>query len=142
MKHIHIFCLFLLILAYIPATYPKAVAIDGEEEAKGKEGKVEPLEIGNFILPTTQEPGPLFGFGQNIIDEKDLQVYVAPNKYGGHDFHFSEILTYILYGITDYLSIFLAVPVALNHTDHFKPKYDAIAIFQRSFHESRSFFSR
>lgn len=111
MKHIHLFCLLLFILVYIPSIYPKAVAIGGEGEAG-----IEPLEIGNFILPTTQEPGPLFGFGQNIIDAKDLQVYIAPNKFGGHDFHYSEILFYILYGITDYLSVFLALPVALNRT--------------------------
>ena len=116
MKHIRLFCLLLFVLIYIPVTYPKAVAIDEPGETGGEEGKIEPLEIGNFILPTTQEPGPLFGFGQNIIDAKDLQIFVAPNKFGGHDFHYSEILTYALYGITDYLSIFLAVPVALNRT--------------------------
>ncbi len=92
----------------------RAVGIDepGEQGQKG----VEPLAVGNFLLPTTQEPGPLFGFGQNIINKRDLQIYCSPNKLRGHNFSASELNLYALYGITDTLSIFLAMPVALRRT--------------------------
>ncbi len=117
MKHIRLFLLFLFIVIYTPAIYPKVVAVEERDEKPEKEDKVEPLEIGNFIVPTSQQIGPLFGFGQNILDAKDLQTFVSPNKLGGHNFHFSELLIYPIYAFTDYLSVFLAFPVAINKTE-------------------------
>src|ERR1700722_1589145 len=54
-----------------------------EEDKKDDEGKkekdkkddeekkddVEPIRAGNFSLRSSQQPGPLVGFGENIIDK-------------------------------------------------------------------------
>ena len=36
---------------------------------------VEQLQIGNLALASSQQPGPLIGFGQNILGKKDLQFF-------------------------------------------------------------------
>lgn len=78
-----------------------------------------PLSIGNFVLPISQQPSPLFSFGQNIVDKGDKIGYVSPIFLAGHDqkrFFYNEI--YFLYGITDRLSIFGLLPVpVINKQD-------------------------
>lgn len=96
--------------------FARAVGIEEAGEKDERDGGIEPLAIGNFLLPTTQQPTPLYGFGQNIVDAKDLQVYASPNQLAGHNFTFAEMLFYAIYGFTDYLSILFAIPVALNRT--------------------------
>lgn len=81
---------------------------------KPKEEKIEQIKIGNFALPTSQQPGPLIGFGQNIVDKGDFQAFVYPDDLKGHKKNFSEMIPSILYGITDKSSIFVVFPAALS----------------------------
>ncbi len=70
-----------------------------------------PLSVGNFVLPISQQPSPLFSFGQNIVDKGDKIGYVNPIFLTGHDkkrFFYNEL--YFLYGLTDSLSIFGLLP--------------------------------
>jgi hypothetical protein len=71
---------------------------------------VEPLALGNFALPYSQQPGPLFGFGQNVIDPHDLQGIFYASAFIGPDNSFTEFIPYLLYGITHNASIFVALP--------------------------------
>src|SRR5207249_4460656 len=76
---------------------------------------VEQIAIGNFALPSAQQPGPLFSFGQNIVDKYDIQGAWNPEFIKGkHQYIFANNLTF-LYGITKASSLFLTIPVpALN----------------------------
>lgn len=80
----------------------------------------EPMQIGNFALPISQQPSPLFSFGQNIVDRGDKIGYINPIFLSGHEnkrFFYNEL--YFLYGITDRLSIFglLPAPVISKQDD-------------------------
>ena len=75
----------------------------------------EPEKIGNYLLPTSQQPGPLYGFGQNIVDKHDLQFFLYLNQRGGNQVNFTDLMPTILYGIRDDLSLFIGIP--------FTPKY-------------------
>lgn len=119
---IHHFIRYVLILMCMNCIFSpeplfaRAVGIEEAGEKDERDGGIEPLAIGNFLLPTTQQPTPLYGFGQNIVDAKDLQVYASPNRLAGHNFSFTEILFYAIYGVTDFFSIYFAIPVATNRT--------------------------
>lgn len=77
--------------------------------------KNEPPKTGNFILPYSQQPGPLVGFGENIIDKNLTQLFVFADDYSGVGKYQVDIVPGILYGITDNLSVFLNVPIAASY---------------------------
>jgi hypothetical protein len=52
-----------------------------KEETKPK--KEEPPKIGMFSLPTSQQPSALFGFGGNIIDKGEVQIYFFADDFKG-----------------------------------------------------------
>lgn len=52
-----------------------------ESAAKAKEEK--PAKIGNFSLPASQQPSALFGFGGNIIDKGEIQLYFFADDFQG-----------------------------------------------------------
>jgi hypothetical protein len=37
--------------------------------------KIEQMHVGNFALPTSQQPAPLIAFGQNILDKGELLLF-------------------------------------------------------------------
>jgi hypothetical protein len=69
------------------------------------------IPIGNFALPTAQIPGPLFGFGQNIVDAGDIQGYDFVTYVHGPKKYFFDNELFFLFGITDFSSIVLEIPV-------------------------------
>ena len=73
---------------------------------------VEQLKIGNLALPTSQQPGPLLGFGQNIVDKNDFQVFAYVDYMNASRKSFTEVWPTILYGIKDDLSLFVQLPIA------------------------------
>ncbi|MDR3646288.1 MAG: hypothetical protein P4L22_01970 [Candidatus Babeliales bacterium] len=76
--------------------------------------KLEVEKIGNFALSSSQQPGPLIGFGQNIIDKGDLQVFLYADWLRGRQKKFTEVSPSVLYGISDDLSIFIEQSIVLN----------------------------
>lgn len=82
--------------------------------ARNEEDKVVQLKIGNFALPTSQQPGPLIGFGQNIIDKGDFQVFAYFDELKGKKKKFIEIAPSILYAFSDKLSIFIETSYAIK----------------------------
>lgn len=81
-------------------------------QCREDEDKVEPVKVGNLALTTSQQPGPLVGFGQNIIEKGDLQAFVFADYFKGRNKNFTEVAPSILYGISDVLSIFIEAPFA------------------------------
>lgn len=77
--------------------------------------EVEPPKMGNFSLPTSQQPGALVSFGQNIIDKNETQLFLFADDYAGVNKHFIDLVPSVLYGITDNLSIFINVPYAASY---------------------------
>lgn len=72
----------------------------------------------NFSLPTSQQAGPLTGFGENIINKNQVQLFLLADQYGGIDKHYTECVPSILYGISDTASITLGVPYAIHYQEN------------------------
>jgi len=62
------------------------------------------VKKGNFALPASQQPGPLFGFGQNVIDSGTLQILGYFDYQKAHDQDEFNVVPSLLYGITDRLA--------------------------------------
>lgn len=85
------------------------------EKDNGKDEKKEeirPPRIGNFSLPTSQQPAALFGFGGNIIDKNEIQFYVFVDDLKGKRRITTDVIPGLLFGITDDWSIFFNTPVS------------------------------
>lgn len=122
------------ILAFFLAT--ESVLADGPQ-TEDTSSTVSPPSIGNFIFPSSQQPGPLVGFGQNIIDKHETQLFLYGdyfNKKGGYS---SDFIPSLLYGITDNFSIFLNLPVAIgykNGSNQSSGLEDAFVQFEYAFY--------
>jgi hypothetical protein len=86
----------------------------GKESRKNE--KIKQINVGNFALPGSQQPGPLIGFGQNVIDKGDTQIFAYVDQLKGNPRNFVEVAPSLLYAITDKLSIFLELPIAAHFT--------------------------
>ena len=75
----------------------------------------KPPNMGNFSLPTSQEPAPFFSFGQNIVDKKQIIVSYEPSYLYSQNQRILEGDPSILYGITDSASILFTLPIALRY---------------------------
>lgn len=73
-----------------------------------------PFKRGNLSLPTSQQPGALFGFGQNVVDKSDCQFFTLVDQVKGRNKNFTEIIPAILFGASDKLSLFFNVPLATS----------------------------
>lgn len=71
-------------------------------------------KAGNFALPSSQQPGPLIGFGQDIIDKNETQLFLFADDYKGINQHFIDLIPSVLYGITDNLSFLVNAPYAAS----------------------------
>jgi hypothetical protein len=70
---------------------------------------------GNFILPNSQQPGPLIGFGENIVTKGTTQLFYFTDYYSATQGHQADAVPGIVYGITDRLSIFVNLPLAISY---------------------------
>lgn len=72
--------------------------------------KEEPPKIGNFALPTSQQPAALFGFGGNIIDKGEIQFYFFADEFIGKKRIVTDLIPSVLFGVTENWSIFFNFP--------------------------------
>lgn len=72
----------------------------------------EKKKSGNLALPTSQLPGPLLSFGQNIIDKQLFQAFFLAVKYAAKDGYETIAVPALLYSFSDFTSIFVNVPLA------------------------------
>ena len=75
------------------------------------------VKIGNLALPSSQQPGPLVSFGENIIDKNVVQAYLLGDAYWGRRKHNIDLFPSILWGYSDSFSIFFNVPFAVSYRD-------------------------
>jgi hypothetical protein len=83
---------------------------DSENESEKTKDK-EPPKIGNFALPVSQQPAALFGFGGNIIEKGEVQLYFFADCLAGKKRVVSDLIPSVVFGITDDWSILFAFPV-------------------------------
>jgi len=76
----------------------------------GNKKKEEPPKIGNFALPTSQQPAALFGFGGNIIDKDEIQFYFFGDEFRGKNRIVTDLIPSLLFGITENWSIYFNFP--------------------------------
>lgn len=76
------------------------------------EEKIHQIKEGNLIFPESQQPSPLFSFGQNIVDKNDLLLFFDNIYLKRINEKYNTITPFLVYGIQDYLSVLFAVPFA------------------------------
>ncbi len=86
--------------------------------ARESDDDVKQVKVGNFAVSGTTQPGTASGFGQNIIDKYSSLGIFYPLITLGKDQNFTQIISEVIYGIRDDLSILLSFPTAV------KFKYD------------------
>lgn len=75
-----------------------------------------PPDIGNFSLPPSQQPGPFYSFGQNIIDKNQVQFFFLPTFLKNVNEYTLTTGGSLLYGLTDQASVLITFPLAAeNH---------------------------
>ncbi len=89
-----------------------AFSVTGKESRKAE--KIKQIVVGNFALSGSQQPGPLFSFGQNIVDKGVTELFTYVDRFKGSHFSFNSLLPAVLYGITNRLSVFVEVPFATS----------------------------
>lgn len=75
----------------------------------------EPPKIANFMLRGSQQPGSFLSFGQNIIDKNQWVYSVAGVEFRGPQFRNAVYGPYVIYGISDKLSVNVVLPIAVGH---------------------------
>ena len=82
---------------------------DEDEDTKSKKEE-RPPKIGNFSLPTSQQPAALFGFGGNIIDKSEVQLFLFADDFIGKRKTIVDVIPSVLFGITDEWSVLFSAP--------------------------------
>ena len=100
----------LLILALILPCLLFAETADAQKEI--------PLPIGNLALPPSRQPGPLIGFGDNIVDPDEVVVSVMADAYIGKKNYTSDAVPSLIYGVNNDMSLYFALPYAPRNKDH------------------------
>lgn len=80
----------------------------------------EPPSIGNFAVPSSQQPGALVSFGQNVIGKNESQLVFFTDNYNGIRKHFTDLIPFYLYGVTDQLAVLVSAPYAFYNEDNEK----------------------
>ncbi len=122
----------LLILFFIPSL------IYAE---KSDHKRIEPVALGNFSLPISQQPGPLVSFAENIIDKGQAQLFVFADAFIGKNSYLTDVIPSILYGIRDDLSFFFNVPFSPGNKDkdhHSSGLEDIFAQLEYAFYTKKS----
>lgn len=81
---------------------------------EGDPDEVEAIQVkeGNLILSGSQQPAPLFGFGQNIIGKNETQLYFYADSFKISTTRNSTFMPGILYGIKDNFSAYFNIPIS------------------------------
>ncbi|VEB35280.1 Uncharacterised protein [Legionella sainthelensi] len=77
----------------------------------------EPPPRGNYALATSQQLGPFFSFGQNIVDKNQLIVSYNPSYLYSKGQSILEGDPALLYGITDSMSLLVTLPYAFRYNN-------------------------
>lgn len=71
----------------------------------------QPEKRGNFALSVSQQPAPLIGFGQNIMDAGTTQFFTYADYLTGCNQQCSVVYPILLHAISDTTSVFIMLPI-------------------------------
>lgn len=77
---------------------------------EGQKKEEEPPKIGNFALPSSQQPNGLFAFGGNMLDKNEVQLFFFADEFLGNERIISDYIPSVLFGLTDELSLLVGFP--------------------------------
>lgn len=108
--------LITLLLLLLCCLSPGFAAFDDQAAVEG-DSTGSPPNIGNFALPSPQQPGPLMAFGQTLIGKNYLQLSadtfsLFPSAAGGA---FNSINAAMVYGISDRTSLYFNYPIEAEY---------------------------
>lgn len=86
-------------------------------DKKKDDHDIKPVKIGNLALPSSQQPSPLVGFGENVVDKDVVQLFLFADHYQRENGHFTDVIPSILWGVNDQFSIYLNIPLAPTYKD-------------------------
>jgi hypothetical protein len=127
------YCLSALLFLFSTECYGAAL----KKKDIGKEKDKEPPKLGNFALPSSQQPGAFFAFGQNIFDKGTLQANIWGDYFKGGGFYSKDLNPGLLYCPSDTSSLFLSLPYAAQfRCGEFRSRgsEDSIAQFEYAFY--------
>jgi hypothetical protein len=91
---------------------------DDDSKKKTEEKKKEPesnlIKVGNLAFPQSQQPTPLISFGQNLLDESQVQWQGLLSYAKGRHEYFIEGSNSLIYAFKDDISLFLSMPNAIR----------------------------
>jgi hypothetical protein len=106
--------LFLILFLFIESFTTLAFAFSDEQAETEGDSAGSPPSIGNFALPSPQQPGPLLSFGQTLIGKNYLQLSLdtfSPYQLGGS---FDSVNAAMIYGITDSTALYFSYPIVAD----------------------------
>lgn len=112
---------------------------DNEKSVKEKEEE-EIVKKGNFLLPSSQQPGPLISLGQNIIDKQQFQFFFLTTEFKGKHQYSINMIPGLLYSFTDLSTIFINVPTTPRsrfESSHSSGFEDAFVQFEYAFYSNQ-----
>ncbi|MBS0357698.1 MAG: hypothetical protein JSS53_00290 [Proteobacteria bacterium] len=98
-------------------------------------------KTGNFALSSSQQPGPLVGFGQNIVDKNQKIFFLLADDFKNSGSQFIDIAPSFLYGITDNLSVYFNMPIAADYrsgSQHAAGLEDSSVQFEYAFYNKQN----
>jgi hypothetical protein len=90
-----------------------ALTVYSGEDSK----KDEPPRIGNFALPSSQQPSALFGFVPNIVDKGEVQAFLFADAFVGKEKLAVAPIPGVLLGLSEDCSIYYNFPIAVSFRD-------------------------
>lgn len=115
--------------------------IPGLIYAENSKKTTQPVVLGNFALPVSQQPGPFVSFGENILAKGQVQLFLFADAFMGKNSYSTDVLPSILYGITDELYFFFTVPFSPGNKDrnqHSSGFEDLVAQLEYAFYTTNS----
>lgn len=109
MKNVLIVCFLCMIQIVV---YADSFDCINKKPSTGEDKAEEPLKIGNLSLKTSQQPAPLVGLGEHVIDKGEAQFLLFADASIGRSNYKTDVIPSVVYGITDRFSVSFNVPFA------------------------------
>ncbi len=74
-------------------------------QGEDSKNEIKPPKIGNFSLPSSQQPGSLYGFGQGVIDKGEVQLFFYADDFVGRHKTNVDYFPSVVFGVTEELSL-------------------------------------
>lgn len=128
-----------LFLTWSGPIFSKGGAPLDQEKSEGK-----PLKVGNLSLSSSQQPGPLVGFGEFTLDKGETQFFFMADQFKIEKGYFIDANPMIVYGMTDELSILFSLPFAgrfKEQNSHSNGLEDAFVQLEYAFYQAEKSLS-